>query len=125
MLVEIGLEGEGFAASLARERLQIGMSLDVGAQIRLVGESFFTDLAGERLLSFKRRQSVSFGDSNANPIYKFTCVRSNVALQQPRPGEGFAAVRTLAALTVGADVHRESRYRHVDFVAMRATSRLN
>jgi len=31
VLVKVGLEGEGFAATLAREWLQIGMSLNVGA----------------------------------------------------------------------------------------------
>jgi hypothetical protein len=51
VLVEIGFESEGFAAALARERLQIGMSLDVGAQIGFVGESFLANLAGERLLA--------------------------------------------------------------------------
>ena len=62
---------------------------------------------------------------HSKEICIITCMRPNVALQQPRPGEGLAAVRTLAALTVGADVHRESRYRHVDFVAMGAPSGLD
>lgn len=31
VLVKVGLEGEGFATTLAGERLQIGMSLNVGA----------------------------------------------------------------------------------------------
>ena len=55
MLVQIRLESEGFAATLARERLQIGMSLYVGAQIRLVGEGLFADLAGERFLTFQNK----------------------------------------------------------------------
>jgi hypothetical protein len=59
VLVEIGFESEGFATSLARERLQIGMSLDVGAQIGFVGESFLANLAGERLLAYYYRQSKS------------------------------------------------------------------
>ena len=49
---------------------------------------------------------------------------SYVALQQPRSRERFTAIRTFASLTVGTNVHRESRNRHVNFVAMRATSRL-
>ena len=33
VLVEIGLEGESFSASGAGERLEVGMSLDVGSQV--------------------------------------------------------------------------------------------
>jgi len=55
VLVEIGLESEGLAAALAGERLQIGMSLDVGAQIGFIGESFLANLAGERLLAWNAR----------------------------------------------------------------------
>ena len=41
-----------------------------------------------------------------------------VSLEQPWPGEALAAVVTLAALVVGAHVHAEGRYAHVDFVAV-------
>lgn len=58
MLVQIRLESEGFAATLARERLQIGMSLYVGAQIRFVGEGLFADLAGERFLTFQIKNTI-------------------------------------------------------------------
>lgn len=51
VLVKIGFESESFAATLARERLQIGMSLDVGSQVGFVSKRFLTDLTGERLLA--------------------------------------------------------------------------
>lgn len=51
VLVQVGLEGEGLAAPVARERLQVGMRLDVGAQVRLVRERLVADLARERLLT--------------------------------------------------------------------------
>ncbi len=68
MFVEIGLEGEGFAAALARERLQIGMSLNVGAQVRLVREGLVADLTPERLLTCarNRRQRKRNGQSIIN-----------------------------------------------------------
>ena len=53
-----------------------------------------------------------------------TCVSSYVSLQEPRPREGLAAVRTLAALAVRAHVHRKRRYGHVDLVAVRTPARL-
>ena len=127
MLVEIGFESEGFATTLARERLQIGMSLDVGAQIGFVGESFLANLAGERLLAYYRQSKTKFSPLKIqkNSFFKYsTCMSSYVALQQPRSRERFTAIRTFASLTVGTNVHRESRNRHVNFVAMRATSRL-
>lgn len=55
---------------------------------------------------------------------KITCVSSNVSLEEPRSGEGLAAVGTLAALAVGPHVHREGRHRHVHLVAVRTTPRL-
>lgn len=53
-----------------------------------------------------------------------TCVGADVPLQQPRPGEALAAVRALAALIVGAHVHRVGRHRDVHLVAVRAAARL-
>lgn len=50
VLVQVGLERERFAAALARERLQIGMGLDVGPQVGLVRERLLAYLARERLL---------------------------------------------------------------------------
>ena len=58
MFVEIGFQCEGFAATLARERLQIGMSLNVGTQVGFVGESLVADLTGERLFTFEKTEKV-------------------------------------------------------------------
>lgn len=134
MLVEIGFESEGFAAALARERLQIGMSLDVGAQIGFVGESFLANLAGERLLAcnqitIQNKQTkclIESIDYKSMTLISnlITCMSSDVTLQEPRPGERFTTIGAFASLTVGSDVHRESRNRNVNFIAMRTTSRL-
>ena len=51
MLVEVGLEGEGLVASGADKRLRVGVGLDVGAQVALVGEGLFADVARKRFLS--------------------------------------------------------------------------
>ena len=121
MLVQIGLEGEGLAAALARERFQIGMSLNVSAQVGLVGEGFVADLAAERLLTCAtnpQRKIFSFLIQFRDVRLRGTCVSSNVSLQQPGPGEGLAAVRTLAALAVCAHVHREGWNGHVHLVAV-------
>ena len=50
VLVEVRLEGKGLVATLARVRLGGGVGLDVGAEVGLVGERLFADVAGERLL---------------------------------------------------------------------------
>lgn len=64
--------------------LSIRVRLHVRPEIRLVGECLLTDAAFEWFLA---------------------CVRSDVTLQQPRPGETFAASGTLATLIVRTDVH--------------------
>lgn len=51
-------------------------------------------------------------------------MRSDVALQEPWPGKGLAAVRALAALTVRADVHGEGGHRDVHLVTMGTASGL-
>jgi len=43
-----------------------------------------------------------------------------VSLQQPWPGEAFAAIVTLASLIVSSHVHAERRHADVDLVTMRA-----
>ncbi len=42
----------------------------------------------------------------------------DVALQQPRPGEALATVRTLAALVVGPEVHGVGWHGNIGLVAM-------
>lgn len=51
MLVQVGFQGESFAAAAADVRLGIGVRLDVGAQVGLVGEGFVADGAFEWFLS--------------------------------------------------------------------------
>jgi hypothetical protein len=46
-----------------------------------------------------------------------------VSLQEPGPGEALATVRTLAALVMSPDVHREGRHGHIHLVAVRAATR--
>ena len=50
----------------------------------------------------------------------FSRVRSQMSLQQPGPGEGFAANVAFVAEVVREQVHGQRRHRHVHFVAMRA-----
>ena len=52
MLVQVRLEGEGLVAPLADVRLGVGVGLDVGAEVGLVGERLGADVAAERLLSW-------------------------------------------------------------------------
>lgn len=103
MLVQVGLEGEGFTAAAAHVRLLGAVGLDVGPQVGLVGEALAALRAGERLLSG---------------------VRADVPLQQPGPGEALSAVRAGAALVVGAHVHAERGHGHVDLLAVRALAGL-
>ena len=79
MLVEVALEGEGLVALLADVGLDVGVRLDVGAQVGLVGEGLAALRAGEGLLAR---------------------VRPDVALQQPGPAEALAAQVALAAQLV-------------------------
>jgi hypothetical protein len=51
VFVKVGFECKGLSAPLTRERLQVGMRLDVGAQIGLVGKRLVAYLAAERLLT--------------------------------------------------------------------------
>lgn len=58
MLVQIGFESKGFTATLARKRFQIGMSLNVGAQIGFVGKSLFADLTGKRFFTYEKHLEI-------------------------------------------------------------------
>lgn len=50
MLVEVGLQGEGFSATAADVGLGVGMGLDVGSQVGLVREGLVADGAFEGFL---------------------------------------------------------------------------
>lgn len=103
VFVQVGLEGEGLTAAGARVRFRIRVGLDVCPEIRFVGEGLLADTAFERF---------------------FTCVRSDVPLQQPRPGETFATGGTLATLVVCTDVHRIGRHRDVNLGTVRTSTSL-
>ena len=53
VLVQVGLEGEGLVAAPADKWLGVGVGLDVGPQVGLVGKGFVADGTGERFLSCK------------------------------------------------------------------------
>lgn len=76
-----------------------GVRLHVSPQIGSVGEGLAAMGASVRLL---------------------TRVRPQMALQQPRPGEGFVANVAFVAEVMGEEMHGERRHGHVDLVAMRA-----
>ena len=75
---------EGLLAAGTRVLLVLQVGLQVGAQVGLVGEGAATLGAGEGLLPG---------------------VGPQVTLEQPRPGEGLAALLALAGQRVGPDVH--------------------
>jgi len=64
VLVQVGLESEGLAASRTCVWLGVRVGLDVGAQVALVGERLLADAALEGL---------------------FACVGADVALEEPGP----------------------------------------
>ena len=99
MLVEVRLEPEGLVALGADVGLLRVVRLLVGPQVGPVGKGLITNLAGEGLLAG---------------------VGPDVALEQPGPGEALAAVRTTAALVVGADVLGVGGHGDVDLVTVRA-----
>jgi len=92
VLVQVALERERLAAARARVRLVRRVRLDVRAKVGLVGERLGALRTAERPLAG---------------------VRAHVTLQQPRPREPLAAVRTRAALRVCPHVHRVRRDRRV------------
>ena len=98
MLGQVGLEAEGFIASIAGEKLALVVSLHVSSQVGPVGKLFPAVSTAERLLSG---------------------VRSHVSLQQPRPGKSLAAHITLVAEIVGQDVHRQGWSTHIHLLAHR------
>ena len=51
------------------------------------------------------------------PVRLLSGVRPHVALEQPRPGEGFVADLALVAEAVGEDVHLQGGRGHVPLVA--------
>lgn len=92
VFVQVGFEGEGLSAAGTGVRLGVGVRLNVRPEIRLVRERLLADATLERL---------------------FTCVRSDVTLEQPRTREALPTGGTLAALVVRTDVHRVRRHRDV------------
>ena len=87
MLGQVRLEGELLEAAQTGKRLHLRVGLDVCSQVALVCKRLAALVALERLL---------------------TSVGSNVALQQPRPGEVLATEGAAAASgggDVGPDVH--------------------
>lgn len=103
VLGQQGHPAEGLGARRARVLLHVRMRLQMGAQVRAVGESTLAVLAVEGLLAG---------------------VRADVALQQPGAGEGLAADVALAGQRVRANVHLEGAQRHVHLVAVLAAERL-
>ena len=101
MLVEVGLESEGFVALAAVMRLGGRMGLHVGAQIGTVSESLAAVGAAVGLLSR---------------------VRAHVTLQEPRPGKRLGADRANVREGVRQQVHRQRRHRDISLAAGRARS---
>lgn len=95
--------GEGLAAVGARVLLDIGVCLEMSAEVGTVGEGTVTERTREGFLS---------------------SVGADVPLQQPRSREGFATENTLAGEGVRPDVHLESTQRHVDLLAVLAAEAL-
>ena len=52
MLVEVRLEREGLVAARANERLRVGVGLNVGPKVGLVGEGLLAHVAGERFFAW-------------------------------------------------------------------------
>ena len=52
MLVEVRLERKGLVAARADERLRVGVGLNVGPEVGLVGEGLLADVAREGFLAW-------------------------------------------------------------------------
>ena len=99
MFIQVRLERERFVALVTFVVLVRGMGLHVGAEIRAIGERFAAVRAPVRLL---------------------TRVTSQVALQQPRPGEHLTAHAATVRQLVGKHVHRQSWHADVRLAAVDA-----
>lgn len=95
---------EGLAAARTRIFFDVGVGLQVGPQVRAVGEGPVAVGTRERF---------------------FAGVGADVALQQPGPRERLAAHRALAGQRVGANVHLEGAQRHVHLLAVLARERFS
>ena len=61
MFVQVGLEGKGLVAARAGVRLRVGVGLDVGAEVGLVGERLVANVALERFFPWNiKKRFVSF-----------------------------------------------------------------
>ena len=59
---------------------------------------------------------------NSQNVYLFTCMGSDMTLQQPRPRKTFSTKWTLASLVMSPNVHRIGRHRNIGFLTMWAFS---
>jgi hypothetical protein len=100
VLVEIRLEREALLAALALEVLEGGVRLHVRAQVGAVCKGLAAVRTAEGFLAR---------------------VRAHMALQQPGPGEGFAAHAALVAQIVREQVHSHGRHGHVHLATRWAT----
>ena len=98
VFVQVATQCKRFAAAATDVWLVGRVRLNVSAQVGLVGERLAAVWTAERFLS---------------------SVRAYVALEQPRSREAFAALRTLASLTVSPHVHAVRRCRCVHLVTVR------
>ena len=94
---------ERLGAAVAGVLLELGVRLQVCAQVRPVGE---------RAAALRARERPLAG------------VRAHVALQQPRPRERLVARRAAVLEVVRQQVHRQRRHRDVDLAAVRARTRV-
>ena len=102
MLVQVGFECERFVTLVALVVLVRGVGLHVGAQIRPVGERFAAMRAPVRLLAR---------------------VTSQMALQQPRPGEHLATDTAAMCQLMSQHVHRQGWHAHVRLATVDALLR--
>ena len=58
MLVEVRLEREGLVAARANERLRVGVGLNVGPKVGLVGEGLLAHVAGERFFAWNEENTI-------------------------------------------------------------------
>ena len=96
MLVKVRFQGEGLVTSTALKVLGRRVCLHVGAQVGPVSKRLLTHGAEVRLVS---------------------CVRPQMALQEPWSGKGLVTNRALVVEVVSEDVHLKSWCAHVHLVA--------
>jgi len=103
VLGQQGHPREGLGATGAGVLLDVRVGLQMGPQIRAIGEGPVAVLAAEGLLAR---------------------VGANVSLEEPWSGEGLAAQVALAGQRVGANVHLQSSQGNIGLVAILAAEGL-